>query len=62
MIGAPVSTTHVVASSVVGVGLGRSWTRLRWRVVREMLMAWVLTLPACIAMGAAFEVVWRRFT
>jgi PiT family inorganic phosphate transporter len=62
MIGAPVSTTHVVASSVVGVGLGRSWTRLRWRVVREMLMAWVLTLPACALMGAGFDVLWRRFT
>jgi PiT family inorganic phosphate transporter len=51
-----------VASSVVGVGLGRSWTRLRWRVVREMLMAWVLTLPACAAMGAVLDVLWRRFT
>ncbi len=62
MIGAPVSTTHVVASSVVGVGLGRSWTRLRWRVVNEMMRAWVLTLPASAALGAAFDVLWRRFT
>ncbi len=62
MIGAPVSTTHVVASSVVGVGLGRSWTRLRWGVVREMVMAWVLTLPASALLGAALDVVWRRFT
>jgi PiT family inorganic phosphate transporter len=58
-LGAPVSTTHVVASSVVGVGLGRSWTHLRWRVVREMGMAWVLTLPACAALGAAADVVWK---
>jgi PiT family inorganic phosphate transporter len=62
MIGAPVSTTHVVASSVVGVGLGRSWTRLRWTVVREMMLAWLLTLPACAVMGAAFDVLWRRLT
>jgi PiT family inorganic phosphate transporter len=62
MIGAPVSTTHVVASSVVGVGLGRGWTRLRWRIVREMAMAWVLTLPVSAALGAAFDVLWRRFT
>lgn len=61
MIGAPVSTTHVVASSVVGVGLGRSWTHLHWKVVREMLMAWVLTLPACALMGAGFDILWRRF-
>lgn len=62
MIGAPVSTTHVVASSVVGVGLGRSWNRLRWRVVREMMAAWVLTLPACILLGAALEPIWRWVT
>jgi PiT family inorganic phosphate transporter len=62
MIGAPVSTTHVVASSVVGVGLGRSWTHLRWKVVREMMTAWVFTLPACAAMGAALDILWRRFT
>jgi PiT family inorganic phosphate transporter len=58
-LGAPVSTTHVVASSVVGVGLERSWSHLRWRVVREMGMAWVLTLPACAALGAAADVVWK---
>lgn len=61
MIGAPVSTTHVVASSVVGVGLGRSWHRLRWRVVREMGTAWILTLPASALLGAAFAIVWRWF-
>ena len=60
MIGAPVSTTHVVASSVVGVGAGQSWTRVRWSIVKEMMMAWVLTLPAAAAMGAALFVVWKE--
>jgi inorganic phosphate transporter, PiT family len=62
MLGAPVSTTHVVASSVVGVGAGRSWIRVRWAVVREMLLAWVFTLPASAMMGAALFVVWKEFT
>ncbi len=35
MVGAPVSTTHVVASSVVGVGVGQSWRRVRWRARRR---------------------------
>lgn len=51
-LGAPVSTTHVVASSVVGVGAQRRWKHVRWAVVREMGLAWVVTLPACAGIGA----------
>jgi PiT family inorganic phosphate transporter len=46
-IGAPVSTTHVVASSVVGVGAAQRFRHVRWPVAREILLAWVLTMPAC---------------
>ncbi|HET9649760.1 MAG TPA: inorganic phosphate transporter [Microlunatus sp.] len=52
-LGAPVSTTHVVASSVVGVGAARRKRHVRWRVVREILLAWLVTLPGCAALGAA---------
>ncbi|HXY90921.1 MAG TPA: inorganic phosphate transporter, partial [Acidimicrobiia bacterium] len=46
-LGAPVSTTQVVASSVVGVGVGhRRWRHVRWMVVRSMLLAWLITVPA----------------
>lgn len=57
--GAPVSTTHVVASSVVGVGAQRRWRHVRWPVVREIGLAWVVTLPACAAVGAAVALVGR---
>ena len=58
--GAPVSTTHVVASSVVGVGTGRRrWRHVRWTVVRAMAYAWLLTLPASAALGASSFLVWR---
>jgi PiT family inorganic phosphate transporter len=51
--GAPVSTTHVVASSVVGTGVGRRrWRHVRWAVVRSMAFAWLLTLPAAAVLGA----------
>jgi PiT family inorganic phosphate transporter len=54
VIGAPVSTTQIVASSVIGVGGGRRrWRHVRWRVVRTMLLAWLVTVPAT----AAFAVV-----
>ena len=59
-LGAPVSTTQVVASSVVGVGGGRRrWHHVRWTVVRSIAFAWLLTLPAAAALGAIMLVIWR---
>ncbi len=52
----PVSTTHVSTGSIVGAGVhGRS---VQWRVVRELLLAWVVTLPvAAVLAGAAYAVI-----
>ncbi|HTS73725.1 MAG TPA: inorganic phosphate transporter [Gaiellaceae bacterium] len=59
-LGGPVSTTHVVSSSVVGVGGGRRrWRHIRWRVVRSIAFAWLLTLPATAVLGAVSFLVWR---
>lgn len=53
LVGAPTSTTQVVASSVIGVGGGRRrWHHVRWTIVRHMGMAWLLTMPASAAIGA----------
>ena len=58
-LGAPVSTTHVVVSSVVGVGTGRSrWRHVRWTVVRSIAFAWLLTLPGSAVLGAGTFLVW----
>jgi PiT family inorganic phosphate transporter len=59
-LGAPVSTTQVVASSVVGVGGGRRrWRHVRWSVVRSIALAWLLTLPASAALGAIMLLIWK---
>jgi PiT family inorganic phosphate transporter len=59
LVGAPVSTTQVVASSVVGVGGGRRrWRHIRWRVVRAMAVAWLLTLPSSGVLAAITLFVW----
>lgn len=59
-LGAPVSTTHVVVSSVVGVGGGRRrWRHVRWAVVRLIAFAWLLTLPGSAVLGAGTFLVWR---
>lgn len=59
-LGAPVSTTQVVSSSVVGTGIGRGRRRhVRWQVVREILVAWVTTLPAAGILAALSLPLWR---
>lgn len=61
--GAPISGTHVVASSVVGVGAGRRrWRKIRWAVVREIGLAWLTTIPATAVLAAAAFSLWRLVT
>jgi PiT family inorganic phosphate transporter len=52
--GLPVSTTHVVTATIMGVGATRSVKAVRWGVTRNILYAWVLTLPISGALGALF--------
>ncbi len=60
LVGAPVSTTQVVASSVVGVGGGRRrWKHVRWEIVREMGVAWLTTIPAAALMAVVVLLGWR---
>jgi PiT family inorganic phosphate transporter len=46
----PVSTTHVSSGAIVGIGL--SQRALHWKIVREMLLAWLVTLPASAVLAA----------
>ena len=59
LLGAPISTSDVVAPAVVGVGSGQRWRHVRWAVAGEIGLAWVVTLPLCAALGAALLPFWR---
>ena len=51
----PVSTTQVSSSAIIGIGLRRGGRGVHWGKVREMLFAWVITLPAAaLAAGGAY--------
>ena len=50
--GLPVSTTHVITSSVMGVGATRRFSAVRWGVAGNIVFAWVLTIPAAAAVAA----------
>ncbi|HAZ62652.1 MAG TPA: anion permease [Armatimonadetes bacterium] len=45
-MGAPISTTHTVSSTIMGVGLTRNIAMVKWKVVANVVWAWILTLPA----------------
>ena len=53
--GFPVSTTQTISGSVIGAGAARKFSAVRWGVVKSILWAWLLTLPAAAAVGAGFE-------
>jgi inorganic phosphate transporter, PiT family len=59
LAGAPISTTDVVAPAVVGVGVGERWRHVRWRVVGEIALAWLVTLPVSAALAALVFPVWQ---
>jgi PiT family inorganic phosphate transporter len=50
---APVSTTHVISASIMGVGASKRVSAVRWGVARNMMIAWVLTLPISAIVSAA---------
>ena len=60
LVGAPTSTSQVVASSVIGVGGGRwRWRHVHWEVVRQMGLAWLVTLPCTGLLAAVVFELWR---
>jgi inorganic phosphate transporter, PiT family len=50
--GIPVSSTHAINGSIIGVGATRGKNAVQWRVVREMMTAWIITIP--LAMVVAY--------
>lgn len=44
-LGIPVSTTHVIAGSIIGVGAARRLSSVRWSITRSIIWAWILTIP-----------------
>ena len=60
-LGIPVSTTHTVTGSVVGVGAARKVSTVRWNVASNIVAAWVVTLPASALMAALCYLLSKAF-
>lgn len=60
-LGVPVSTTHTITSSIVGVGSARRVHAVRWGLAGRIVWAWIITIPASAFMGALFFWVGSQF-
>jgi len=52
IFGIPVSTTHVISGSIMGVGVARRLSAVRWSIARNIVWAWILTIPVTAFIGA----------
>ena len=53
-LGVPVSTTHTITGSIIGVGAAKKVRAVRWVVAREIVTAWIITIPAAGLLSAFF--------
>jgi PiT family inorganic phosphate transporter len=53
-LGIPVSTTHTITGCVIGAGAARRASAVRWGVAGNVMIAWVITIPASATVGALF--------
>jgi inorganic phosphate transporter, PiT family len=56
LLGGPVSTTQVMSSAIMGVGAAERVSQVRWMILRDMLVAWLLTIPVT---GVIAALAWR---
>jgi PiT family inorganic phosphate transporter len=56
-LGIPVSTTHTITGCIVGVGAARRVSSVRWSVANNIVIAWIVTIPASAIIGAFFYLV-----
>jgi PiT family inorganic phosphate transporter len=60
-LGIPVSTTHTITGAIIGVGMTRRVSAVRWGVAKSIVWAWVLTIPASALIAAIFQSISARF-
>jgi inorganic phosphate transporter, PiT family len=52
-LGVPVSTTHTITGAIIGVGSSQRASAVRWGVAGNIVIAWIITVPAAAAIAAA---------
>lgn len=61
-MGAPISTTHVISTAIMGAGSSQGLSAVRWGIVKNILIAWIVTIPASGAVAGLLYFVFRIFS
>ena len=61
VLGIPASTTHAITGSVMGAGAARRIRAVRWRVSRQIIFSWVITIPGAAGLAIAFTYIIHLF-
>jgi len=61
-LGVPVSTTHTITGSIIGVGMTKRLSAVRWGVTTHLLWAWILTIPVSATIGAIAYFILKAFS
>lgn len=60
-LGAPVSTTHVISTAIMGVGSAKRISAVKWILAKDIIRAWVLTIPVTMTLGAVTTFIFKLF-
>jgi PiT family inorganic phosphate transporter len=60
-LGAPVSTTHVISTTIMGVGASKRLSAVKWAIARKIVWAWVITIPVTALIGAVITFIIKLF-
>ena len=59
LFGGPVSTTQVVSMSIMGAGAGERLSKVRWLVLKDIFLSWILTIPITAILSVAIYLLIR---
>ena len=57
MMNAPVSTTQIISTSIMGVAASQRFSSVRWIIAKSIIWAWVITIPACVLMASILSLI-----
>jgi PiT family inorganic phosphate transporter len=60
-LGVPVSTTHTITGAIIGVGAARRVSAVRWNIAKDIVVAWLITVPMAAVISAVFYALAKTF-
>ena len=57
LLGLPVSTAHTKSTAVIGIGVSKRLSSVNWKVIKNMVLAWIFTFPGCGILGYIFSMI-----